>query len=107
MVQGKLYQMADPWQGTGDAPLKYFSLARERVKPVIPVAPPIVEDLPVTIPEPYEPPAPAPKKLEELEYDELRVIAAKYHLPLMIKKVKMIRLIKEAQLAEASKDLGV
>jgi predicted mannosyl-3-phosphoglycerate phosphatase (HAD superfamily) len=95
-----MYQMADEWKGEGDPPLKYFSLARERIK-VRPTPIPVVETLPVTIPEPYEPPPTKPKELEEMEYYELRKIAKKLKLPEKVKKAKMIKLIKEAQAAKS------
>lgn len=101
MVQGKMYQMADEWKGEGEPPLKYFSVARERIKaPPTPL--PAVAELPVTIPEPYEPPPAKPKELEEMEYYELRKIAKKLKLPEKVKKAKMIKLIKEAQVANSS-----
>lgn len=102
MVQGKLYQMAEEWKGQGDPPLKYFSLARERIGPRVPVSPPIVEELPVTIPEPYEPGPPKPKELEEMEYYDLRKLAKKLKLPEKVKKARMIRMIREAQNANSS-----
>ena len=95
-----MYQMAEEWKGEGDAPLKYFSVARERIK-ATPTPIPVVAELPVTIPEPYEPPPAKPKELEELEYYDLRKIAKKLKLPEKVKKAKMIKLIREAQAAKS------
>jgi len=106
MVQGKMYQMAEEWKGTGDPPEKYFSLARLRVGPRVPAAPPVVEEKPVTIGEPYEPPPapPAPpvkpKPVEEMEYFELKKFAKTLGIKAKLKFPELLKVVKEAQAAD-------
>ena len=103
MVQGKMYQMAEEWRGTGDPPEKYFSLARLRVGPRVPAAPPVVEEKPVTIGEPYEPPPapPAPpvkpKPVEEMEYFELKKFAKTLGIKAKMKFPDLLKAVKEKQ----------
>jgi len=94
--------MADEWKGEGDAPLKYFSLARERhgvIKTPPPPPPPApVEDLPVTIPPLPEPPKKPEKSLEEMDYfDELIPLGKKLGIEKKLRKPQLLAAIKEIQ----------
>ena len=106
MVQGKMYQMADEWKGTGDPPERYFSLARLRVGPRVPAAPPVVEELPVTVGEPYEEPIKVivpekPKPVEEMEYFELKKFAKTLGIKAKLKFPELLKVVKEAQDADS------
>jgi len=103
MVQGKMYQMADKWQGTGDPPEKYFSLAREKVKVQTPSIPPLIQELITTIGEPYEepikppPPPVKPKPVDEMEYFELKKFAKSLGIKAKMKFPDLLKAVKEKQ----------